>query len=106
MESSSDDVAASIIPPNVWVLLWDVDRSKLSLSQHFKYIIERILEYGDIAEVKWMETHFSRTNIVDTLKHSKRISAKSGNFFRLIYDIPREDLECLRKPYMTRQERF
>lgn len=94
------------IPEAVRVLLWDVDVAQLSLAEHYKFVIERIVEYGDLPEVRWMQRRFSTAQIVETLTQSRRISAKSGNFFRLLYDLPPEAIPCLTRPFTRRQDRF
>jgi len=85
---------------------WDVQIDKISLDKNGKFIIERLLEYGDKKEFDWLEKHFDKNKIVDTIKNSKKISSKTGNFFALYYDIPKQELECIRKPFTQRQNRF
>lgn len=34
-------------------LFWDVDLNKIDIKKYPKFIIKRILEYGDEAVVKW-----------------------------------------------------
>jgi hypothetical protein len=94
------------IPQPVKVLLWDVNPETISLSDSSQFIIERILEYGDLAEIKWMESTFSRKQIIETLMTSKRISSKSGNFFALKYNLEKETLLCLQQPFTNKQDRF
>lgn len=94
------------IPSKIKSLLWDVDISSIDLEKHYKYVIERIIEYGDVAEVKWMQKTFSKDQIIEILKTSKRISAKSGNFFAIKYNLSKEELECLRNPFTQKQNRF
>lgn len=94
------------IPSKIKSLLWDIDISTIDLDKHYKFIIERVIEYGDIEEVKWMQSTFSKDQIIETLKTSKRISAKSGNFFAIKYNLSKEELECLRNPFTQKQNRF
>ena len=54
------------IPQTVKDLLWDVNPETISLKDNFRFIIERVLEYGDLAEIKWMESTFTRNQIIDT----------------------------------------
>jgi hypothetical protein len=39
-------------------LFWDVDREKLSSDEDWFFIIERILEFGDIDDLFWMKRTF------------------------------------------------
>lgn len=63
---------------------WDVDFNSLDLQQHKKFILERILELGDDAAVKWMFENFSKNDIQHVLEHSRQISQKSRNYWNLI----------------------
>jgi hypothetical protein len=94
------------IPQNVKPLLWDIDLEDLSFDKHYKFIIERILEYGDFDELRWMENQFSQEEIIETLKESTRLSAKTANYFSIVYKIPPNQIKCLKKPFTQKQNRF
>ncbi|MBI5050695.1 MAG: hypothetical protein HZC11_07480 [Nitrospirae bacterium] len=61
-------------------LFWDVDREKLSPEKDWYFIIERILEFGDIDDVVWMELTFSRDKITETLKKSRILSNRTRSY--------------------------
>lgn len=94
------------LPQNIKTLLWDVDLSKVSIIEHKKYIIERVLEFGDIKEDIWMNSVYTKEDIIDVISTSKRISAKTGNLYASLYKLSKTNLECLKKPYTQRQNRF
>lgn len=54
-------------------LFWDVDQKKLDSEKHARYIIERILEFGNDKEVKWLFRHYSRDLIGDTIRRSRGV---------------------------------
>ncbi len=58
-------------------LFWDVDRDKLSPERDWYFIIERILEFGDIDDVLWMESTFHREKITETIKKSRILSTRT-----------------------------
>lgn len=64
---------------------WDSDPSALDLRKHSSYIIERLLERGDIPAVRWMLAHYPKNSIVDVLKQSRSISDKSRVFWTLFF---------------------
>ncbi len=97
---------ADDIPDYVRTYLWDVNLEELSLQKHSKFIIERVLEYGDMNALKWLESNFKREEITEVLKNSKRISPKTGSLYALYFDIPRESLLCIQKPFTQKQNRF
>lgn len=95
-----------LIPKFITKYLWDVKIDSLSLDTHSGFIIERVLEYGDEDALLWLNTTFGKDRIAEVLKTSKKISSKTGNFYALYYNIPKEELLCIRKPFTQKQNRF
>lgn len=58
-------------------LFWDVDPDTIDPQKHAVFIIERILELGDIPEVKWVTRYYPARLIKSTLRSSRVISDKS-----------------------------
>lgn len=95
------------IPSYIKRYLWDVKiDNKNLLKPNANFIIERVLEYGDIKELRWLEKTYSRKKIIKVLSESPKISIKTGSFFALYYNIPSEKLLCIQKPFTQKQNRF
>ena len=54
-------------------LFWDVDPKTIDPKKHAKYIIERVLDFGNDKEVKWLWQTYPRLLIRDVVKHSRAI---------------------------------
>ncbi|MFH1294988.1 MAG: hypothetical protein ABIH84_00155, partial [bacterium] len=76
---------------------WDVKPKELSVEKNADYIIERLLELGDLEQLEWLNNTYSKEKIVNTLQHSKRLTPKTCNFFSLYYNVPRESLTCTKQ---------
>jgi hypothetical protein len=83
-----------------------VNLKTLSVNDHQYFIIERVLEYGDLESFLWIRNHFKKSEIVKVLKNSKKISPKTGNFYALYFGVPKKELLCIRKPFTQKQNRF
>ncbi len=94
------------LPANLRQYLWDLDLSQLDTQEHSFFIIERFLEYGDISAIAWLQENYSQQEITQVLKTSRKISAKSGYFFALLYQLEPSNLRCIQKPYTQKQNRF
>ncbi len=94
------------IPSYVTKYLWDVSLDKISISGDAEFIIERVLEYGNFDALDWINTTYGKEKIVRVLKKSRRISPKTGGFYALYYDVAKESLECIQKPFIQKQNRF
>ncbi len=76
---------------------WDVDFSKLDKKKHSQFIIERILEYGNRKAVAWLKKNFELPKIKKILCDSKNLSAKSANFWHIIFGLKKNKISCLKK---------
>jgi len=85
------------LPEFLRPLFWDVDFDQLRVPGHERYIIERILELGDDAAVRWVFQRFSQDQIVQTLRDSRSLSRKSALFWADILNVPRKSIRCLSK---------
>lgn len=74
---------------------WDVDFATFDPAAHPDYVVERVLEFGDRAEAQWLREHFSDEVITTVLRSSRRLSARSANFWALVFNVPRHEVMAL-----------
>ena len=72
-----------MIPARLYHLFWDVDAGKLNLRRHSRYVIERILELGDLDALWWAQRQYPTALIIETCHASRRLSPRSKNFWEL-----------------------
>lgn len=65
-------------------LFWDTDPKKLDLKKHEKYIIERIMDFGNDEDVRWMKTYYPKQLIAQVCKTSKVLHQSSKNLWTLL----------------------
>ena len=70
------------VPEEVRGLFWDTDPARLDLDRHARFIIERILEFGDLPAVSWLLATYERDRVREAVEHSRRLSAKTRAFWR------------------------
>ncbi len=87
------------LPEFIHRYFWDIDPAQLEVSRRQVYVIERLLEYGDLPAVRWMEERFSPEEIVQVVCQSRALSPLSANFWAKMLDIPLEEVRCLSKPF-------
>ncbi len=90
------------LPTCAYRCFWDIDPTNLDIDRYSRYVIERLLEYGDLSSVRWMERYFSREEIVEVLKTSRSLSRKSANFWLTILDVPREEVRCMSSAFQEK----
>jgi hypothetical protein len=67
---------------------WDTEFEKIDIEKNRDYVIERILEVGDSAAVKWLFATYPPADIKRALAQSRTLSKKSRNFWDLILNAP------------------
>lgn len=91
--ASDENIASEIerrrsekrLPEKLRRLFWDVDADKVNLSANARYIIERILENGDMDAYEWMQRVYPARLIIDVCETSRKISPKAKNFWKIWY---------------------
>lgn len=83
------------MPPRLRALFWDVDAGALDLAGHRKYIIERVLEFGDEAAYRWLFSAYPDEEIISVVKASRRISRRTAAMMANFYRIPEAEVRCL-----------
>ena len=78
---------------------WDVDLATVDLLAHQSYVVERVLELGDRAETQWLREHYSEDAITTVLRSSRRLSARSANFWALVFNVPRHEVLALSRAH-------
>jgi hypothetical protein len=71
------------LPQQLRRLFWDVDPGTIDVRLHSRYIIERILEVGDLEAVRWAQRRYPTAMIIETLRMSRRLSDRSRAFWRI-----------------------
>lgn len=94
------------LPSEFKQYFWDIDFAKLNPAKHPKYVLERLLDYGDEKALAWMDKNFPVQQIIETVKKSRALTHKSANFWTQIYNLSPKEVLCLNKHYQTQQEKI
>lgn len=87
------------LPESAYRFFWDINPAELDVSAHPRYVIERLLEYGDFPELRWLFERFSREQVTTTLRRSRVLSLRSANFWAQTLGVPRRQVRCLNKRF-------
>ena len=87
------------LPEFLRPLFWEVDFDQLRVRGHERYIIERVLEYGDDQAIRGLYHTFGPYAIADVVRRSRKISRNTATLWALVLGIPREQVQCLSKRY-------
>lgn len=87
------------LPPSLHKFFWDVDPKSVNPKKSPKYVINRLLDKGDLEAVRWVLRSFDKETIVETLKTIRDFSPRAGYFWSRYLHIPVEEVACLHPSY-------
>lgn len=66
-------------------LFWDVDPKTIDLEKNARYVIERIAEFGNDNDARWMTHYYSKRKIKNAIQRARGVLHPSTKeFWRLI----------------------
>lgn len=92
------------LPKQFYKYFWDTDPSTIDVESKSAYVISRLLQWGRVEELKWLRQNYGLEALKMVVRRSRELSAKHGNFFSLIYDIPPEEVLCLQMGSLQQPE--
>ena len=98
--------SADALPRFLAPLFWETEFEKLRATEYAKYVIERVIEYGDDRAIDWLVSAFTREEIIAVVKSSRQISPNTATLWSLLLDIPREEVRCLSEPSLLPRSSF
>lgn len=84
------------IPPQFKPIFWDTAIQNLDLKKHKKYIMERILNFGDLEHFSWLLKNYAPEEIIEEVKTNRQINKKSAILIANLFDIDKEEIFCSR----------
>lgn len=73
--------------PNIQLrpaLFWDTDPKKLDIQKHAKYIIERIMDFGNEGEARWMRRYYPKSLLAEVVRKSRVLGSSSRTLWTLL----------------------
>lgn len=86
-------------------LFWDTDITKLDVLAHKRYIIERILQFGNMEDYTWMRDNYSTEDIKNViLEERSPLNPRAISFWCRGFGI-NQDI-CTKKLLAKKQQLF
>ena len=75
-------------------LFWDVNTSQLSMETHAAYIIQRVLEYGQMDDWRIINRYYGLDRIVEECKHFRTLDPVCLSFICTISHTQPNEYRC------------
>ncbi len=75
-------------------LFWDVDKTKLDIEKHQKYIVKYVLMYGFIKDWRLLLNLYGLEKITENAIQIRDLDKKSALFISILSNIPFNKFKC------------
>lgn len=82
-----DKKETSVVPERLKFFFWDTSLDKIHIKRNARYIIERIMAFGDLDALNWLQRVYPAQTIIDVLITSRNIDEKSRNFWLMWFEV-------------------
>lgn len=89
------------IPEELEGFFWDVNVKKLDPSKKPYFVIQRLLDKGNVQAVRWVRQNYTPQDIAETFYHMRDFRTKVGRFWEAFLDLSPSKVLCLQKPYLA-----
>ncbi len=87
-------------------LFWDVNLPRMDKNAHKQFIVKRILQFGDLDDLRWALTSYGYDGIRNIFLFSAdQLDNKSRNFWRFYFHVHNGE-ECIKKQSTSEQNAF
>lgn len=83
---------------------WDVEFLDIDKKRNSRFIIERILEYGDKKAVSWLFSNYPLKEIKDVVYKTRFLSPRSLFFWTIFLNLNKNKVKCLKKSFLERRK--
>jgi Family of unknown function (DUF6922) len=87
MQKLQEKIETTAVPPRFRSLFWDTSIDKIHIKRNARYIMERVLELGDMDAIEWLQRVYPARHIIDVLYLSRPLTEKSRNFWMLWFGV-------------------
>lgn len=89
------------LPASFYQFFWDVDPKKVNPRTHPYYVINRLLDKGDLSAARWVRRNFPEELIKETIKTKRDFAFSTIIFWARLLNIPLGEIKCMQEPYRS-----
>ena len=75
------------------------DAGDIDAAEHAAYVIGRVLDYGDIEDVRVLRDIYPDEKIIEAIRTRRGLLPQTGKYWAVKFNIPFSEVSCLRKYY-------
>src|SRR3989344_1977134 len=92
---------ATKLPRKFRPYFWDSPLEALNPQKNYSFIIQRLLDKGNMETAKFIWENYDHKLIAQVLTQTRDFSPRIGNFWGLLLNIPAKQIACLQPHYQA-----
>jgi hypothetical protein len=80
------------LPEEFRKYFWDVAFDELTFDKYPRFIAERLLNFGNLGDIKWLVARTDRQFLDSLVETSRNLNDKTKNYWQIILKSPTESL--------------
>ena len=65
-------------------LFWDTDPDKIDLQKNARYVIERVMDFGNDEEARWIWNYYDKSLLRDVAEKSRDLRPRTKSLWTLL----------------------
>jgi len=83
-------------------IFWDVNTKSIDFVQHARFVIERVITHGNLADWRLIKTHYGLEFIQKEVLQIRSLDKKNLNFLSKLFNIPKREFRCYKQIQSTK----
>ena len=94
------------LPSELHQFFWDTQATQVNPQTHPHYVINRLLDKGNLTAARWVLRSFPKEMIIDTFRTIRDFSPWNGSFWAGYLHIPEQEVACLNPHYRAMRKKL
>lgn len=82
-------------------IFWDIDFSKIDYDGKYRFVIERVIERGDLNDWKEIKRYYGLGKIKEAVLNARYLTKITMRFCSVYFDVPIEKFRCYKLQQST-----
>jgi len=75
-------------------LFWDTDYEKVDFEKNARYVIEKVVMFGNIRDWRMLQNYYGMQRIKEVVVMARDLDPKTLNLLSLIFNVPKKEFRC------------
>jgi hypothetical protein len=85
---------------------WDASIDSISIVTHTRYIIERLLNEGDVRSLRWVIQRFGMDAIKQVVCEARGLNRLTARFWQRYFGLREDEMRCFSTSWMSNESMF